>query len=222
MAAFGQQQEQVEQVQVFRGERVEEMVSWLEERGINTASFGHGAAKSVEQLWEEVQLGESTLVAFPAAADGTFPDRQQQGQGQGQQQAVAAAAATAAAEGQEQQQQQYKALRLVSVLNVLVGNAAGQTLIEAEQVLPNGRRRRRAMPLAEKMLPGERWQAAVLRACREELGPVLPADPQVCVVLWRWGGGGGATRAAGWLLAPCFGVLRVARACLAACMSCQR
>lgn len=47
------------------------------------------------------------------------------------------------------------------------------------QVLPNGSRRSRGLPLSEKLLPGERWQEAVVRGVLEELGPVLPADPQV-------------------------------------------
>lgn len=66
------------------------------------------------------------------------------------------------------------------MLNVLLKNAAGQTLYEAEQVLPNGSRRARGLPLSEKLLPGERWQEAVVRGVVEELGPVLPAQPQVC------------------------------------------
>ena len=40
------------------------------------------------------------------------------------------------------------------------------------------------MPLAEKLLPGERWQDAVLRACQEELGPVLPEQPEVRQHCW--------------------------------------
>lgn len=47
------------------------------------------------------------------------------------------------------------------------------------QVLPNGARRARGLPLSEKLLPGEAWQAAVVRGVVEELGPVLPPEPQV-------------------------------------------
>jgi len=47
------------------------------------------------------------------------------------------------------------------------------------QILPNGNRRTRGLPLSEKLLPGERWQEAVVRGVVEELGPVLPSDPQV-------------------------------------------
>lgn len=70
-------------------------------------------------------------------------------------------------------------LRRVSVLNVLVSSPAapGRTLYEAEQVLPSGVRRARGLPLAEKLLPGEAWRAAVDRAVAEELGPALPPGP---------------------------------------------
>ena len=50
------------------------------------------------------------------------------------------------------------------------------------QVLPNGSRRPRGLPLSEKLLPGERWQEAVVRGVVEELGPVLPENPQVGTV----------------------------------------
>jgi hypothetical protein len=53
------------------------------------------------------------------------------------------------------------------------------------QVLPNGSRRTRGLPLSEKLLPGERWQEAVVRGIVEELGPVLPEDPQVRELVWQ-------------------------------------
>ena len=40
-------------------------------------------------------------------------------------------------------------------------------------------KRVRDVPVAEKMKAGESWQAAVLRAVKEELGSVLPSQPQV-------------------------------------------
>ena len=46
-------------------------------------------------------------------------------------------------------------------------------------MLPNGVKRARDVPLAEKMKAGEAWQAAVIRAVQEELGSVLPAGYQV-------------------------------------------
>lgn len=52
------------------------------------------------------------------------------------------------------------------------------------QVLPNGSRRPRGLPLSEKLLPGERWQEAVVRGVVEELGPVLPTNPQVGARSW--------------------------------------
>lgn len=62
------------------------------------------------------------------------------------------------------------------------------------QVLPNGNRRSRRLPLSEKLLPGERWQEAVVRGVVEELGPVLPANPEV-----RTGRHGVQTQGAGML-----------------------
>jgi hypothetical protein len=54
-------------------------------------------------------------------------------------------------------------------------------LYEERQVLPDGRERRRNLPVSEKLLGGEGWREAALRAVREELGPALPAgqEPQV-------------------------------------------
>lgn len=58
-----------------------------------------------------------------------------------------------------------------------------QVLVEQRQVLPDGRERTRNLPLAEKMIGGEPWRAAVLRAVSEELGSALkdPAQPEVCI-----------------------------------------
>lgn len=70
-------------------------------------------------------------------------------------------------------------LRVVQVLNVVIRNSQGQVLTEAEQVLPSGSRRARGLTLSEKLLLGEGWEAAVARAIREELGPVLPPAPQI-------------------------------------------
>lgn len=124
--------------QAFAGSSTQDLVAWLTHSGIPLEAYGRGAAKSVEQLWEEVEAGETQLFL----EDG-------------------------------------RPLREVSVLNVLLRNSKGQTLLEAEQVLPNGNRRSRGMPLSEKLLPGERWQDAAVRGIMEELGPVLPAEPQV-------------------------------------------
>ena len=52
-------------------------------------------------------------------------------------------------------------------------------LHEEYQILPNGVKRARDVPVAEKMKAGEAWQAAVMRAVKEELGSVLPPDHQV-------------------------------------------
>lgn len=70
-------------------------------------------------------------------------------------------------------------LRLVGVMNVIIKNNKQQTLYEARQVLPTGSTRTRNLPLAEKLLPNERWQDAAVRAVREELGPILGDAPRI-------------------------------------------
>lgn len=51
-----------------------------------------------------------------------------------------------------------------------------QVLIEAGQRLPDGRLRQRGLPLSEKMIGSEGWQAAAVRAVSEELATALPQD----------------------------------------------
>lgn len=51
-----------------------------------------------------------------------------------------------------------------------------QVLIEAGQRLPDGRLRQRGLPLSEKMIGQECWQAAAVRAVSEELATALPQD----------------------------------------------
>lgn len=63
--------------------------------------------------------------------------------------------------------------------NMRVTKLLQQVLREEYQILPNGVKRARDVPLAEKMKAGEAWQAAVTRAVKEELGSVLPAGYQV-------------------------------------------
>ena len=45
--------------------------------------------------------------------------------------------------------------------------------------MPNGTKRARDVPVAEKMKGGEAWKDAAIRAVNEELGSVLPVAPQV-------------------------------------------
>ena len=71
------------------------------------------------------------------------------------------------------------AQRAVSVVNVRVRNSKDQVLYEAFQLLPTGSKRPRDLPLSEKMFPGENWKDAAARGIREELGPILPTDPQI-------------------------------------------
>ena len=54
-----------------------------------------------------------------------------------------------------------------------------QFLQEEYQILPNGVKRARGVPLSEKMKAGEAWTDAVLRAVKEELGSVLPSQLEV-------------------------------------------
>ncbi|KAK9815235.1 hypothetical protein WJX72_000433 [[Myrmecia] bisecta] len=75
-----------------------------------------------------------------------------------------------------------RALRTVNVLNVYVRNQNNQVLEEEYQIRPDGAERRRGLPLAEKLLAGERWQEAVGRAVLEELGPALSPQPQIEVL----------------------------------------
>lgn len=77
-----------------------------------------------------------------------------------------------------------RALRLVSVVNVLIANSQGQTLTEKQQVLPSGVIRERGKPLSEKLMPGEQWRDGVLRGIREELGGILPPEPKVSRMGW--------------------------------------
>lgn len=72
-----------------------------------------------------------------------------------------------------------KALRIVNVLSLHILNSRGQVLFEEEQVLPDGRARRRGVPVSEKIIADEPWVQATARAVREELGSALPDGYQV-------------------------------------------
>lgn len=61
----------------------------------------------------------------------------------------------------------------------MLATKLAQVLQEEFQILPNGMRRARGLPLSEKMKAGEAWSDAVLRAVQEELGSVLPSQPHV-------------------------------------------
>ena len=65
-------------------------------------------------------------------------------------------------------------------------NAAPAGLQEEYQILPSGVKRARDVPLAEKMKAAEVWQAAVIRAVKEELRSVLPAGYQVQQQQMHW------------------------------------
>jgi hypothetical protein len=53
-----------------------------------------------------------------------------------------------------------------------------QELREACQVLPDGRERRRNLPVSEKLLSSETWRDGAVRAVCEELGSVTGPTPQ--------------------------------------------
>ncbi|GLI61734.1 hypothetical protein VaNZ11_004160 [Volvox africanus] len=75
-----------------------------------------------------------------------------------------------------------KALRIVNVLSLHILNSRGQILFEDEQVLPDGRSRRRNVPVSEKMVANESWLAALDRAVKEELSSALPEDYKVTLL----------------------------------------
>lgn len=72
-------------------------------------------------------------------------------------------------------------LRSVAILNALVQDSQGRTLIEEAQTLASGARRIRQLPLSEKMLPGETLQDSVVRAIREELGTLLSNSAAISI-----------------------------------------
>ena len=47
--------------QSFAGQSVAQLSQWLSAAGIPVQQYGQGAAKSLEQLWEEVEAGETQL-----------------------------------------------------------------------------------------------------------------------------------------------------------------
>jgi len=111
---------------------------------VDTAGWGAGASKRVEDLLEEIRQRETRLVLLPPAPGAGAPPA---------------------------------LLRLLRTLNVFVsaaGAADGRVLCEECQTLPDGRQRRRGLPLSEKMIAGESWREALRRAVTEELGTALP------------------------------------------------
>lgn len=72
-------------------------------------------------------------------------------------------------------------LRIVRVLSLLIRNSRGEVLIEEQQIRPNGSVRSRGLPLSEKLVGMEDWRSAIHRAVREELGSILPENPQITV-----------------------------------------
>jgi hypothetical protein len=75
-----------------------------------------------------------------------------------------------------------KPLRMVSIISVNIKNKQGQSLYEAKQRLPGGGVRERNLFLSEKLLPNESWKAATRRGIVEELGSILPENPDIYVL----------------------------------------
>lgn len=73
-------------------------------------------------------------------------------------------------------------LRMVSIISVNIKNKEGQSLYETRQRLPGGGVRERNLLLSEKLLPDESWKAASKRGIQEELGSILPENPEIHVL----------------------------------------
>ncbi|KAL0028673.1 hypothetical protein WJX79_009914 [Trebouxia sp. C0005] len=114
--------------------------SWLVDHDVDLTGYGRGQAKSVQQLWREVEDGETVF-------------------------SVSGKAVT----------------RCIDTLLVYIISSSNKVLQEEFQIMPNGTKRARDVPLAEKMKAGEAWKDAVIRAVKEELGSVLSLAPQVFI-----------------------------------------
>lgn len=73
-------------------------------------------------------------------------------------------------------------LRRVAIVSVNITNDNGESLVEAKQILPGGRVRERNLLLSEKMLPDEDPFDAAIRGIREELGSILPENPEITIL----------------------------------------
>jgi hypothetical protein len=144
------------------------LAAWLRQRSVPTdawgGSGGSSSSKTVEDLFGEVQAGESQLF-----------EQEEEGPG-------------------GQQRRWRRPLRRVAVVSLTLLSPSSSpssasasslssqrrplALAEASQVLPDGRVRRRGLlPLSEKMRPedGGCWRAAARRGVQEELGSVVAA-----------------------------------------------
>lgn len=59
-------------------------------------------------------------------------------------------------------------------MQLRIRDSRGRTLVEAKQVLPDGRVRRRGLLLSEKRVRSETWAEAARRGIAEELGSAAP------------------------------------------------
>lgn len=119
---------------------IHQLNEWLNSQDINTAAWGLGEAKTVENLWAEIVEGETQLQDNPP-------------------------------------------LRVVQIVNVII-RRGDYLLVEAAQEFGDHQQRRRDLPPAEKLKPGENPVDGAIRCLQEELqvGPayveVLAAPPE--------------------------------------------
>ena len=102
-----------------------QLASFLQAHQINLSLWGAGNAKSVADLWQELQVGDALLQATPPQ-------------------------------------------RIVHTVSIIIKQGDLQ-LIEVEQLLKDGRTRRRNRPPSEKMKATENYEQAALRCLHEEL-----------------------------------------------------
>ena len=103
-----------------------QLASFLQAHQINLSPWGAGNAKSVADLWQELQVGDAQLQANPLH-------------------------------------------RIVHIVTVII-RRGDQQLFEIEQLLKDGRTRRRNLPPSEKMKANENYEQAARRCLQEELG----------------------------------------------------
>eukprot|EP00201_Polytomella_parva_P020306 CAMPEP_0175047536 /NCGR_PEP_ID=MMETSP0052_2-20121109/5656_1 /TAXON_ID=51329 ORGANISM="Polytomella parva, Strain SAG 63-3" /NCGR_SAMPLE_ID=MMETSP0052_2 /ASSEMBLY_ACC=CAM_ASM_000194 /LENGTH=311 /DNA_ID=CAMNT_0016311435 /DNA_START=211 /DNA_END=1146 /DNA_ORIENTATION=+ len=157
----------------FSGSSANELRDWLIAHRVSTEDYGKNYAKSVEDLFQEIQDNECCLISGASSTPLSFSSSHMSSLSP-----PSTSASLSLESPSPLQAVPLPTLRLVNVLSLLVVDQKGNVLIEQEQILPDGRRRRRHIPLSEKMIGDETWQEAARRAVREELGSVLPEEGQ--------------------------------------------
>eukprot|EP00240_Pyramimonas_obovata_P014211 CAMPEP_0118935664 /NCGR_PEP_ID=MMETSP1169-20130426/15766_1 /TAXON_ID=36882 /ORGANISM="Pyramimonas obovata, Strain CCMP722" /LENGTH=209 /DNA_ID=CAMNT_0006878723 /DNA_START=574 /DNA_END=1203 /DNA_ORIENTATION=+ len=72
-------------------------------------------------------------------------------------------------------------VRQVQVVCLFLRNDFGQILVEAKQVLPDGRERQRNRPLSEKLMRDEPWDEEAIRGVKEELGSCMGSNATLII-----------------------------------------